>query len=150
MQARVEHYQAARAHDRASDPHLSAILEKNPAYRFDKSDDAVTLAKADVEGIVAGMLAKMQEAHAGTLAKLESVNADLLRKVERLEALPVAPRGVLRAMAKGSDVTNEHDTEVAPVLAKSGEVNEAASLIKMAHQSGGVHMGLRSDGSSIL
>ena len=148
LQARGVHYQAARAHDLASDPHIAAILDKNPAYRFERSDDAVTLAKADVEGIVEGMLNKIRADNAAVLTKLEASNSDLLAKVAKLEALPAAPRGVLRAISKGAELGEEGVT-VQPVLSK-GAVNEAASLIKMAHQSGGVSMGLRPDGSSIL
>lgn len=98
-----------------------------------------------VEKVLADALGSSKEA----LQKLESSNKDLMEKVAKLEAQPAPARGVLRAISKGSDVVADDNAPAIQPVVKNGEVNEAASLIKMAHQSGGIHMGLRPDGSPV-
>ena len=108
------------------------------------------LAKVDVESIVEGMLAKMRSDNGVVLAKLESANTELLAKVAKLEAQPAPSRAVLRVVHKGHDIETDDGPGAQLVLDKAGGVNEVASLIKMMHQHGGVSMGLRPDGTSIL
>lgn len=93
----------------------------------------------------------VSEAINKALEPVQKLNTELLEKVAKLEAQPAAPRGVLRAISKGADTvdTGGAGPSIQPVV-KNGQENEVATLIKMAHQSGGVSMGLRPDGSSII
>ena len=113
------------------------------------ADHGGALAKVDIESLTETILAKVREDTSGALAKLEASNGELLAKVAKLEAMPAVPRGVLRAIGKGESLGDPDAPQIQPVIEK-GAVNEAASLIKMAHHNGGVALGLRPDGSSIL
>lgn len=88
---------------------------------------------------------------AEALGPLQKANADLMEKVSKMEAQPGPARGVLRAVSKSGDVIDASaEKSVQPVVTNDGQQNEVATLIKAAHASGGVPLGLRSDGSSIL
>ena len=52
---------------------------------------------------------------------------------EELEALPAPGKAFLRAVAKGEDTGTDDDpaSKVAPVIDHRGDINEAATLIKM-------------------
>ena len=72
------------------------------------------------------------------LAKAEAVKIaaerDALQKrVQELEALPAPGKAFLRAVAKGEDAGAEDEpaSKVAPVIDHRGDINEAATLIKM-------------------
>ena len=136
--------------DRIKKMHDLAVELGAACGQKEASDHHAGLAKADVEQVVEMMLAKVREDNNTALAKLEATNNDLLAKVAHLAAQPAAPRGVLRAMNKGADLASEDQREQISPVVKNDQVNEAATLIKAMHHSGGVPMGLRPDGSSIL
>lgn len=102
------------------------------------------LASPDLQKALDGAIEK-------ALAPVQKANAALLEKVAKLEAQPAAPRGVLRVVSKSADaLETKDDIPATKPVVKNDQVNEVASLIKAAHQSGGVHLGLRPDGSSII
>jgi len=71
----------------------------------------------------------------GELTKLAGENGVLKKRVEQLEAQPAAPKGVLKAVAKGEDVV-EPDKE-----AKKTEItpeDDALTAMKKVHAAGGV------------
>lgn len=65
---------------------------------------------------------------------------DLKKRVAVLEAKPSAGKALLKAIGKGEDVVDpeQKKDETAVVKMADGGVNEVASLIKQAHQTGGV------------
>lgn len=71
---------------------------------------------------------------AEVVGKLSTENADLKKRVAELEALPAPGRAVLKAVviAKGEDTAGSVN-DVAPVKDAQGDVNEVATMIKMAH-----------------
>ena len=80
------------------------------------------------------------------MQRLSEENSVLKAEVTRLKAQPAPGKALLNAMAisKSLDLQEEGGaggpaaTTVAPVLDAQGQVNDAASLIKMLHSKGGV------------
>ena len=75
------------------------------------------------------------------VAKLASDRDALQKRVTELEKMPAPGKALLKAVAKSEDLgsTIVDDTKINEVVVKDahGNFNEAASLIKMIHQSGG-------------
>jgi hypothetical protein len=91
-----------------------------------KSDTQVDVVKAD--------------ASAEALADMGAQLKDLINKVARLEAEPVAPKGVLRAVDKADDGTTSKSDAIDErdlVKSSTGDVDLTASMIKLIHKHGG-------------
>ena len=75
------------------------------------------------------------------LAKVAQERDTLQKRVEELEKMPAPGKALLKAVAKSEDLgtTITDDTKPNEVVVKDahGNLNEAASLIKMIHQTGG-------------
>jgi phage head maturation protease len=103
-----------------------------------KADAETTLAKAEVDKTDA--IAKVAALETD-MAKLSSDNALLKAEVEKLKAMPAPGKALLKAItvSKADDAGFEASmSKVAPVVDAKGDVNDAASLIKMIHSNGGV------------
>ncbi|MEN6630531.1 MAG: HK97 family phage prohead protease [Sulfuricella sp.] len=69
------------------------------------------------------------------LAKVSAENETLKKRVKELEALPAPPKAILKNVSKAEDAGGE-SLQMELVKDHQGNVNEAASLIKMIHLSG--------------
>lgn len=70
------------------------------------------------------------------LEKANTEIAKMAKELEELKAQPEAPKGVTKVISKGEDYSSGADDEkISQAIVKNanGEVNEAASLIKLAH-----------------
>ena len=83
--------------------------------------------------------------------RLANENTQLQGELTRLKAMPAPGKALLNAMAISKSMDLQDDAQVAsdgvlvksegdvrPVLDAHGQVNDAASLIKMLHAKGGV------------
>jgi len=109
---------------------------KSMGAKCDKGDDVAMadttadLAKAEV------VLSKISELESN-LAKMTAQTQVLEAEIKRINALPAPSKAQLRVFNKADDTFDGNAP--APVVVDSvGKVNEAASLIKMIHQTGGV------------
>ena len=97
--------------------------------------------KADSEGDVAkadAVLKKVADLEA-TINKMVAQNEKLSSELDRIKAMPQPGKALLKAIAKGDDMIVENQKADGPkVVGADGKENEAASLIKMIHQQGGV------------
>lgn len=96
-------------------------------------------------------LTKMNGERDDALAKVASIEADLKKvtdendllksEIAKLKAMPAPGKALLKAISKADDageLAGEPAQKLAPVVDAKGEVNDAASLIKMIHSKGGV------------
>lgn len=69
---------------------------------------------------------------------LQKTITEQAERIKKLEALPLQPKGVLKAVSKAADAIDgdAKESEVDPVT-KDGQVNDAATDIKKLHQAGG-------------
>jgi HK97 family phage prohead protease len=104
-----------------------------------KGDD---MAMSDAGGDIAksDTIAKaVEDAIAKAVAPLKDELTKAHQEIEKLKDLPAPGKALLRAVAKGDDFVSEEATmKAATVVDAKGSTNEAASLIKMIHQMGGV------------
>ncbi len=80
-------------------------------------------------------LQKVQIAHDEVLQKLNTITTerdDLQKRVKELEAQPTAPKGVLRAVEKGQDISEGESVEVEPIRKNDGSVDDELTAIKSA------------------
>ena len=97
--------------------------------------DSLGYDKADDEGKDSGKsstnddLAKV----AGELDLAKAENDSLKKRVKELESLPAPGKAILKVIAKVNDTGEETAAKVEPVKDAKGEVNEIATMIKMAH-----------------
>lgn len=106
-----------------------AALGYDAASDDDAAIDSTTKA-ADSEA-----LQKVQSEHdlaKANLAKVTTERDDLAKRVRELEAQPEAPKAALQDLTKAADM-KQQEFNVQPVVDATGEVNEAASLIKAIH-----------------
>ena len=98
------------------------------------SDEADKVAKVEGDAVakLAGELAEVR----ADLAKAAGENERLTKRVTELEALPAAPKGVLRHVAKGEDVASATPAPSTDVT----DADDALSAIRKVHQSGGVRL----------
>lgn len=87
------------------------------------------MAKADIAKMIADEIAK-------AVAPLHDQLAKANAEVERMKNLPMPGKALLKAVGKADDVVSDHDTKKADVA--DSNLPEAASLIKMIHQQGGI------------
>ena len=79
-----------------------------------------------------------EDALAKALEPLNKALSDAMEKIAKLEAQPMPSKGVLRVVDKASDAVTKSDVkEIAPVVERNGEINEAASMFKKIHSNGG-------------
>lgn len=98
-----------------------------------KTDEGGDLVKADALNKI---VSDAVEAATGALIKRLDEASE---RIASLESQPAAPRGVLLAVAKSHDNGGvSEETPQIPAVVQNGEANEAATLIKMAHKTGGV------------
>ena len=101
-----------------------------------KGEDMAMADSADDLHKAQGVLHKLSELES-SLTQLRADNAILKAEVERISQLPAPSKALLRVFSK-SDDTLAHQAPAPVVLDGGGNINEAASLIKMIHQTGGV------------
>ena len=78
---------------------------------------------------------KVRSEHDLTKADLTKVQGErdaLAKRVKELEAQPEDPKGAVMDLTKAADM-KQQEFNVQPVVDATGEVNEAASLIKAIH-----------------
>ncbi len=111
-------------YDKAADDEESARAEDTTDATSDKSASTDDLQK------VSGEL----ELTKADLAKLSTENATLQERVKELEAEPAEGKAIIKAVvvAKNEDVGSDQVAKVDPVLDAKGEINEVATMIKMA------------------
>ena len=94
-----------------------------------KADSAQDVQKADD----AGDLLK------GELAKRDAVIDGLTKRLTALEAQPAPAKAILKAVGKGDDVPLAANAdEVTPIIKRDGTTDDAATLIKSIHRTGGM------------
>ncbi|WP_051526471.1 HK97 family phage prohead protease [Alkanindiges illinoisensis] len=106
-----------------------AALGYDAAADDDAAEDATTKA-ADSEA-----LQKVRSEHDLTKADLTKVQGErdaLAKRVKELEAQPEDPKGAVMDLTKSADM-KQQEFNVQPVVDATGEVHEAASLIKAIH-----------------
>jgi hypothetical protein len=102
------------------------------------ADDTGDLAKIEAPADMGALEKMVADSVAKALEPIMLEKAALEKKVAELLARPAAPRGVLKAVTKGTDVVETEVNKVEPVVDHTGKENDAASLIKALHKSGGV------------
>lgn len=106
-----------------------AALGYDAAADDDAAQDATTKA-ADSEA-----LQKVRSEHDLTKANLTKIQGErdaLAKRVKELEAQPEDPKGAVMDLTKSADM-KQPEFNVQPVVDATGEVHEAASLIKAIH-----------------
>lgn len=110
-------------------------IAAQPEQVAEKADVVDELAKVEQDKNSEDKMAKMMGEY---LDPLNKALGAALEKIAKLEAQPVASKGVLRVVSKENDSAVEiKKVEIAPVLGQDGQVNEAASAFKKIHASGG-------------
>lgn len=99
---------------------------------YDKDCDDEDGSKADTAADLAKVAGERDLAKAEAV-KIAAERDALQKRVKELEALPAPGKAFLRAVAKGEDTGTDDDpaSKVAPVIDHRGDINEAATLIKM-------------------
>lgn len=99
---------------------------------YDKDCDDEDGSKADAAADLAKVAGELDLAKAEAV-KIAAERDALQKRVQELEALPAPGKAFLRAVAKGEDTGAEDEpaSKVAPVIDHRGDINEAATLIKM-------------------
>ena len=117
----------ARAHQaiREAGDHLAST-------GYDKDCDDEDGSKAEAAADLAKVAGELDLAKAEAV-KIAAERDALQKRVKELEALPAPGKAFLRAVAKGEDAGAEDEpaSKVAPVIDHRGDINEAATLIKM-------------------
>lgn len=136
-----------------------AVVEKAGARNSAKDQTAIQSMHDNAVALGADCGDAEKHEHGGTLSKFLEVNDQLAKALEsnatlakdmtamaerlvKLEKQPMPTRVSLRAVAKGEDVGDHvgKTLEVTPVTTGGEEVNEAATMIKMAHKQGGANV----------
>lgn len=101
----------------------------------DKAEPAGDLSKADD----AALLEKAEALAAERVAPIQKLLDDAVSRIAKLEAQPAVPTIRLRAVEKAQDIAapEPEQTAVAPVRDDMGKEQDAATLIKSLHASGG-------------
>ena len=99
---------------------------------YDKDCDDEDGSKAEAAADLAKVAGELDLAKAEAV-KIAAERDALQKRVQELEALPAPGKAFLRAVAKGEDAGAEDEpaSKVAPVIDHRGDINEAATLIKM-------------------
>ena len=99
---------------------------------YDKDCDDEDGSKAEAAADLAKVAGELDLAKAEAV-KIAAERDALQKRVKELEALPAPGKAFLRAVAKGEDTGTDDDpaSKVAPVIDHRGDINEAATLIKM-------------------
>lgn len=120
-------------HDHTSD--LGAMCKvAAPDKNIAQVEPAGDLAKVDAPKIEApNDLSKALE-HS---AALEKSLSDVVARLAKLEAQPVAPKAILRAVTKGEDASLDPVTPAVHAVMKDGKIDEVATMIKLVQMSGG-------------
>lgn len=93
--------------------------------------------------------ADLQKLVASALEPLQKTITEQAEQIKKLEALPLQPKGVLKAVSKAADtIEGEEPPMVEPVM-KDGAVADAATEIKKLHQSGGKPLAWGPGGPSV-
>lgn len=108
-----------------------AAIEKFLSPGELQKSDQQALNKDEVLGELQKMIAQATE-------PLQKTIAEQAEQIKKLEALPLQPKGVLKAVSKAADTIEGNSApEVAPVTKLDGTVDDTATEIKKIHQSGG-------------
>jgi prefoldin subunit 5 len=104
------------------------------AKSADQAPALQTVPEDVIQKAVQGAVEPLQKMVESLQSQLSAAQTELIK----LSSQPVPTRVRLRAVSKGEDLDSEHNegTQVAPVTIH-GQVNEAATLIKAAHSTGG-------------
>jgi hypothetical protein len=98
------------------------------------ADQGGDIAKADTNTIAKVLEDAITKAVAPLNAELAKANAE----IAKLKDTPLPGKALLRAVAKADDLVLDNDTKKMDAVTDArGDLNEAASLIKMIHQHGG-------------
>ena len=125
---------SAAARDKLAKAH-QAIREAGDhlaSTGYDKDCDDEDGSKAEAAADLAKVAGELDLAKAEAV-KIAAERDALQKRVQELEALPAPGKAFLRAVAKGEDAGAEDEpaSKVAPVIDHRGDINEAATLIKM-------------------
>lgn len=113
-------------------------VELGARYEMKEAADTGDLQKLEAPAYMGAIEKIVADSVAKALEPIMLEKAALEKKVAELLARPAAPRGVLKAVTKGTDVAETVNKQVEPVVDYTGKENDAASLIKALHQTGGV------------
>lgn len=109
---------------------------KFAALGYDSSDEDESEENETQKAHDAEALQKVQSEHDLTKANLAKVMADrdnLAKRVKELEEQPETPKAAVKDLTKSVDMNQNSEFNVQPVVDDSGDINEAASLIKALH-----------------
>lgn len=109
---------------------------KFAALGYDAADEEESESDAATKASSAEALQKVQSEHDLTKADLAKVTADrdsLAKRVKELEGQPEPPKAAVKDLTKSVDMNQNSEFNVQPVVDDSGDINEAASLIKALH-----------------
>lgn len=98
-------------------------------------EDPAKMAEGDLSKMATGDLQKLLE------SAVSKATAPLLERINKLEAQPVAPKAVLKAVPKNRDTGGDDSgagSQIEPVRKHDGQVDEVATDIKSLHKGGGV------------
>jgi hypothetical protein len=107
-----------------------------------------TAEKHDHDGDISKMATERDDA----ISKVASLEADLQKmndelaiaksEIEKFKAMPMPGKALLKSISKADDagelLTDKKAEKIDPVMDSKGDINDAASLIKMIHSKGGV------------
>jgi len=102
-----------------------------------KGDDMENADKGGDIAKVESVLSKFLELE-GAFAKMSDHTKVLEAQIKRFNDMPAAPKGALRSFNKNDDSETATSIEKYTVYDGGGNVNEAASLIKQIHKTGGI------------
>lgn len=109
---------------------------KFAALGYDAADEDESESDAATKASSTEALQKVQSEHDLTKADLAKVTADrdsLAKRVQELEAQPEIPKAAVKDLTKSADMDSKTEFNVQPVMDGSGDINEAASIIKAIH-----------------
>ena len=115
---------------------LKECDSKLAALGYDASNEDESEEDETSKATNAEALQKVQSEHDLTKADLAKAQADrdsLAKRVKELEAQPQQPKAAVKDLTKSSDMNQNAEFNVQPVIDASGSINEAASLIKAIH-----------------
>lgn len=115
---------------------LKECDSKLAALGYDASNEDESEEDETSKATNAEALQKVQSEHNLTKADLAKAQADrdsLAKRVKELEAQPQQPKAAVKDLTKSSDMNQNAEFNVQPVIDASGSINEAASLIKAIH-----------------
>lgn len=147
--ADMEHVQAMHDHSVALGADCKGAEKVEGAGDLQKVEAVVsravaeTLKKAlaiEIDPIDPEGLKKMIESKGEELKKILGENETLKKRVKELEDMPAPPKGALKAVAKGQDISGEPDKKTLEEVEKTAKpgVEGARELIKAIHSNGSV------------